>query len=98
MYSGGRERRCLLAAVAHDSCASAMQDSRFYFDRVQPAEMPAVAHVCPSSRQEAYPELKEDGALEITVIKTTGDKVPPVAHVVVCVLRIAQRPFMYSSG
>ena len=27
-------------------------------------------------QQEAFPALKEDGALDITIIKTTGDKVP----------------------
>jgi hypothetical protein len=25
--------------------------------------------------QDAFPHLKEDGALDITIIKTTGDKV-----------------------
>lgn len=29
----------------------------------------------PASLQTSYPELKEDGALDIVVIKTTGDKI-----------------------
>ena len=29
----------------------------------------------PVSLQTSYPELKEDGALDIVVIKTTGDKI-----------------------
>ncbi len=37
-----------------------------------PADAPALPN---RSAQESFPELREDGALEIVIIKTTGDKI-----------------------
>lgn len=42
----------------------------------------------PTSLQDAFPHLKEDGALDITIIKTTGDK---VCGFIACSLHLARR-------
>lgn len=34
-----------------------------------------LGHLTSGGRQESYPELKEENALDIVVIKTTGDKI-----------------------